>query len=135
MSTVGQRMREVRVSAGVTQIKAAAITDVSERAYKGYEADERDPSLSAVAEFCKYFSLDPAWIMWGDGQFGTFAKTELLVQAAFALVSDQHDRGYSLSPEKFKAVADAIAEGAVLSKRTPEQELEKLRPLFLEEAK
>lgn len=58
MATMGQRIRELRLSLGMTQGKLAATLGVSKSAIGMYETDRREPDNSTLEAIADFFNVD-----------------------------------------------------------------------------
>lgn len=64
--TVGQRLRELRVRAGLTQEDVAAKAGVRSQSIYRYEAGEHVPRSEVVMRLAKLFGVHPEYILQGD---------------------------------------------------------------------
>jgi hypothetical protein len=83
---------------------------VSSRALKAYELDERDPPSSFVLQLFKKYSVNPTWLLTGEGaklneQFRQFVVAAIIAVRTFAEI-----KKVSFTPEKEAKLALLIAD-------------------------
>ena len=66
MQTVGERIRQLRESRGLTRVQMAALIGVSKGLVSMWEAGNKKPSMKTSVKICNNFnvSLDH---LWGSG--------------------------------------------------------------------
>mgnify|MGYP000905060759 CR=1 FL=1 len=57
MSTLGNRLQELRKAKGVYQREMAALLDITLRAYQLYEADRGYPTVAGLIRLADYFEV------------------------------------------------------------------------------
>ena len=68
MATMGSRIRDLRQSRGLTQDKMGEIVGVSGAAISQWETDTtKGIKPENFLRFCAYFSADPYWVAFGQG--------------------------------------------------------------------
>lgn len=85
-SSVGLRMREVRLQHNYSQSKVAAKLDINDRTYKFYELGKREVPLHVAMKFCKEFDIEIKWLSSGMGPKKAEGNGSLTAQAAEALL-------------------------------------------------
>lgn len=65
---VGQRLKLLRDSLGVSQDQFAAQTCVSLACYRNYESGKRSVSKGFILSLAETFDLSPTWFLTGTGQ-------------------------------------------------------------------
>lgn len=68
-TTIGQRIRLARLSAGLSKEGLAAAADVVYRAVTYWEADTHDPSLSKLLRIAAATGAPVEWLATGAGEF------------------------------------------------------------------
>ncbi|WP_124098328.1 helix-turn-helix transcriptional regulator [Ruminococcus sp. Marseille-P6503] len=62
-STVGERLKKVRIQKGIKISEIANELGISERAYRNYESNERDLSTMTLLKICLYFDISSEYIL------------------------------------------------------------------------
>ncbi len=65
-STVGERLKSIRMKKGVKVSEIAKELGISERAYRNYENNERDLSTMTLLKICLYFDVSSEYILGID---------------------------------------------------------------------
>ena len=60
---LGERLKELRNSRGLTQKEIAKQFNIHSVTYLHYEKGEREPPLSLLAEFAKYFEVSVDYLL------------------------------------------------------------------------
>jgi hypothetical protein len=84
--------------------------NISLRALKAYERDERDPPSSFVLHLYKQNSINPAWLLAGDGAMLSTKLFEYLEAALAAVHTFCKVRKVELSAEKEARLVLLLAE-------------------------
>ena len=58
-----ERLKELRLSRGLTQKAIAEQLGMSTRAYSHYEIGDRDPSIELLIAFCDYFDVSADYLI------------------------------------------------------------------------
>lgn len=66
-STVGSRIKEVRVSKNLTQQAFADQIGISRGALANYEVDRNEPIDAVITLICREFGVDHYWLRTGEG--------------------------------------------------------------------
>lgn len=64
---IGERIKEIRVSAGLNQIDFGKRLSLSQSAVANYEKNVRVPLDAVIASICKEFNVSEEWLRTGDG--------------------------------------------------------------------
>lgn len=67
-STVGSRIREVRISKDLTQQAFADKIGISRGALANYEVDRNEPIDAVITLICREFNVREPWLRTGDGE-------------------------------------------------------------------
>ncbi|MCT0449996.1 helix-turn-helix transcriptional regulator [Lactococcus lactis] len=65
MTTLGNRLKELRLEANLSQSEAAKIMDKTLRTYQRYENDEREPGIRAALNLARYYNVSVNYLV-GD---------------------------------------------------------------------
>ena len=65
---IGERIKEIRVSAGLNQIDFGKRLSLSQSAVANYEKNVRVPLDAVIASICKEFNVSEAWLRTGEGE-------------------------------------------------------------------
>ena len=71
INTIGERIKEVRESQGLTQQEFADRLGTKRSNIGSYETDKRTPSAVAIATICREFHINEAWLRSGVGEMKT----------------------------------------------------------------
>ena len=64
-STIGERLRAVRLRAGLSQDRFAKLLGCSKRALLNWEHGDAPPPISILPMLRKHFDVDPEWLVMG----------------------------------------------------------------------
>ena len=64
---IGSRILEFRRTRGITQADLAVRIGMSHGALVNYEKEKRDPPASMLASICDIYSVNPDWLLLGNG--------------------------------------------------------------------
>ena len=64
--TVGERLREARLAKHKTVREMSALLHVTERGYRNYEYDAREPNLHILKQICIYLDVSADYIIGID---------------------------------------------------------------------
>lgn len=64
--TVGERLREARLAKNKTVKEMAALLRITNRAYRNYEYDAREPNLHILKQICIYLDVSADYIIGID---------------------------------------------------------------------
>lgn len=65
---IGERIRELRKSKGITQQKFADELGVPRATIAGYEVNKSEPSSATILLICKIFGVNEIWLRTGEGE-------------------------------------------------------------------
>lgn len=65
-SSIGERLKAVRVRAGLAQAAFGEALGYSRRAVINWEQNAAEPSVGVLAKLCRLFDVDPKWVVMGD---------------------------------------------------------------------
>lgn len=65
-SSIGKRLKAVRVRAGLAQAAFGEALGYSRRAVINWEQGAAEPSVGILAELCRLFDVDPKWVVMGE---------------------------------------------------------------------
>jgi transcriptional regulator with XRE-family HTH domain len=65
-SSIGERLRAVRVRAGLAQTAFGEALGYSRRAVINWEQNAAEPSISMLDKLCRLFDVDPKWVVMGE---------------------------------------------------------------------
>ena len=68
MSTIGERMKEVRKAKGYTQQKFADELGLKQNTIATYEMNKTAPSDRTISDICQKFRVSEKWLRTGEGQ-------------------------------------------------------------------
>jgi DNA-binding XRE family transcriptional regulator len=98
---IGGRLKIIRLEAGYTQSKMAALLDIADRTYKFYELEKRELPLSKAVRFCKIFDLDLRWLAEGKGARKNASDLSLLENSIQATLSEIYNERHGINAEVF----------------------------------
>ncbi len=67
MSSIGQRLRQLRAHLGVTQNELSSRARISRTYISDVEAERRQPSKNFLMSLNESFSASPSWLLTGEG--------------------------------------------------------------------
>lgn len=77
---IGERIKEIRVSAGLNQIDFGKRLSLSQSAVANYEKNVRVPLDAVIASICKEFNVSEEWLRTGEGEpFVEKSKREQII--------------------------------------------------------
>lgn len=65
--SVGENIKALRESRGLTQAQLADIVGVSDKAVSTWESGKREPRMGVVERLAAYFNVDKSTLLFGDG--------------------------------------------------------------------
>ena len=112
--TLGERIKEVRKSKGLTQMQFSGKIGLSRNYVARIEIGERLPSDRTIKDICREFGVDELWLRTGIGEaFSVPTREEEMTKLFKNLMADR--------PETFRR--RAITELLRFSSDSPEWEL------------
>jgi transcriptional regulator with XRE-family HTH domain len=65
-SSIGERLKAVRVRAGLAQAAFGEALGYSRRAVINWEQNTAEPSIGVLSKLCELFDVDPKWVVMGE---------------------------------------------------------------------
>lgn len=82
MSTIAERIKEVRKSQGLTQQKFADRIGIKQNTIATYEMGRNNPIDPVVNAICREFNVNEAWLREGEGEmYRDLSRDEQLAEA------------------------------------------------------
>jgi len=91
---IGKRLKEVRGS--FSQQQFADVLEVHRNTVARYEREERVPDSEYIEQIYNKFSINPQWILTGEGQMSTSKKTEFYIAIDNMFMKKSDQRLYDL---------------------------------------
>jgi len=91
---IGKRLKEVRGS--FSQQQFADVLEVHRNTVARYEREERVPDSEYIEQIYKKFSINPQWILTGEGQMSNSKKTEYFIAIDNMFMKKSDQRLYDL---------------------------------------
>lgn len=60
---INEVLKKLRKEKGVTQKEVAEGISISKNAYSNYEQGIREPSIATIKALCRYFEVDPTFLL------------------------------------------------------------------------
>lgn len=102
INTIGDRIKEVRESHGLTQQEFADRLGTKRSNIGSYETDKRTPSAVAITTICREFHVNEAWLRTGIGEM----KADLSMKEELELIFKDV---LNAAPDKKSAFLAALA--------------------------
>ena len=119
MSTLGERIRIIRIKSGLQLPQYAESLGVSKETLIHYQKDRRYPNSVFLSNLCKIYQVNPTWLLLGEGNpvsgnEGKSRESECWVGAidpVVQLLSEEEARaGITLIPEQRTAILKILRE-------------------------
>ena len=120
MKTIGERIKHIRKSAGLTQQKFADTIGLKQNTVATFEMGKTSPSDRTIADICREFGVDRVWLETGAGEpFKERPRSEQIADILSKAVTDDDSRSrliraFSMLPDemypKMEAILDEIIE-------------------------
>lgn len=65
---MGDRIKQIRLEAGLTQMQFAERIGLSRNYIALIETGSREPSERTISDICREFGVSPAWLQTGEGE-------------------------------------------------------------------
>jgi len=92
VSTLNDRIKQVRKSLDLTQQEFADRLNVKRNTVATYERGKSNPSDAAVNLICREFNVNEAWLRTGEGEmFVQLTKAQEIADFMTPLLSDESD--------------------------------------------
>lgn len=98
--TVHERLATVRKERQFTQGEFSEKVGISRSAYINYEHGDRELPTSLVVKLHELFSIDPTWLLTGEGVKTSDRKNELVEAAVLAVRSYAMLNKLEIDPER-----------------------------------
>lgn len=108
--TVSERLSSIRKSVSLTQSEFSEKVGVSRRAYVNYERGERELPSSFVVRLHDIFSINPTWLLTGEGAKTSELKNEMVSSAVFAVRSFAMMKKLEIDPEREARLVTLLVE-------------------------
>lgn len=114
-STIGARIRAVRLRTGLPQDQFASALGYSKRSLVSWEADAAEPPIAILGKLREVYDIDPEWIVLGEDYeprtyFGP-ADWERLDRLSRDVDLVCTDVGLNLKPERRTSLARILYDG------------------------
>lgn len=126
--TLGERLKLVQQKSGLTLPDFGRQVGVSKESLINYQKDRTKPDSAVLSTICKIFSINPAWLLLGEGEpsihEGGEAKTSgegnvVAIDAAVQLLREaEEETGISLNPAQRQAVLPILRKSLAEDRRT-----------------
>ena len=108
--SIGSRIRDLRVSNGLSQADLGRIAGVTDKAVSTWESDEKIPRMKAIERISTHFGVSKGYII--DGEEKEKAPTERQLSEGQRLLLDLYDQlpedKQRMFIEMLRAVAKAL---------------------------
>ena len=106
MSTFGERLRQCRKAAGLTQEDLAEICKTTKQNISRYETSQREPQLDTAAVIANALGVSLEYLWNGKEKVETFPQITMIGRAAKKMSESQRDQMLQLLriafPEEFE---------------------------------
>ena len=106
MSTFGERLRQCRKAAGLTQDELAAMCKTTKQNISRYETSKREPQLDTAAVIANALGVSLEYLWKGKEKNETFPQVTMIGRAAEKMSEEQRDKMLQLLriafPEEFE---------------------------------
>lgn len=89
--TIGERIKEVRKSNGLTQQKFADRLNLKRNTIANYEINIIEPSDRTISDVCRIFGANEAWLRTGEGDMFIKRDPEQEIMAFVAEITGNED--------------------------------------------
>jgi transcriptional regulator with XRE-family HTH domain len=117
MSTIGERIKDIRKQKGYTQQKFAEALGLKQNTVATYEMNKTIPSDRTIADICREFGVDRIWLETGAGEpFKPVDRNEQIAAILGHAIShndtarDRLIRAFSQLPDEMFDHAEKILE-------------------------
>lgn len=132
MSTIGERIKEVRKAKGYTQQRFADELGLKQNTIATYEMNKTIPSERTLTDICEKFNVDPVWLRTGvgDDPFLPVSREDRITQVLSKAISgsstsrDRLIRALARLPDDaFPLIEQYILDAAesILNEKTDDQ--------------
>lgn len=120
MSTIGERIKDIRKQKGYTQQKFAETLGLKQNTVATYEMNKTIPSDRTIADICREFGVDRIWLETGAGEpFKPVDRNEQIAAVLSRAIAgndtarDRLIRAFSQLPDEMFDHAEKILEEIV----------------------
>jgi transcriptional regulator with XRE-family HTH domain len=86
---MNERIKEIRLFFGLTQVEFGRKIGVKQSAVTGYENGNRQPLDTVIASICREFGVNEEWLRTGEGpQFVEITRAEMIQQMVDDIMRD-----------------------------------------------
>jgi transcriptional regulator with XRE-family HTH domain len=86
---MNERIKEIRLSFGLTQVEFGRRIGVKQSAVTGYENGNRQPLDTVITSICREFGVNETWLRTGEGpQFVEITRAEQIQQMVDDIMRD-----------------------------------------------
>ena len=86
---MNERIKEIRLSFGLTQVEFGRRIGVKQSAVTGYENGNRQPLDTVITSICREFGVNETWLRTGEGpQFVEVTRAEQIQQMVDDIMRD-----------------------------------------------
>lgn len=117
MSTIGERIKDIRKQKGYTQQKFAEALGLKQNTVATYEMNKTVPSDRTIADICREFGVDRIWLETGAGEpFKPVDRNEQIATVLSKAIAgndtarDRLIRAFSQLPDEMFDQAEKILE-------------------------
>lgn len=133
LSGIGARLAAARAHKQVSQVKAAAMLQISDKTFKNYEAEKREIPLSTAVAFCEAFEVELEWLVLGTQASASGQTVNLVAETIEALVSEALERKLALSPNRAAKIGGYIFRNSTQKATSPKTEAGPIFDMLVEE--
>lgn len=63
MSTISNRLKELRIKKNLSQNKLSKLLGITRTTYANYEQGSREPSIKMIIKFCNFFNVSADYLI------------------------------------------------------------------------
>lgn len=91
MSTIAERIKEVRKAQGLTQQKFADRIGIKQNTIATYEMGRNNPIDPVINAICREFNVNETWLRTGEGEMHKDLSRDEALAAAFGKMLSEDD--------------------------------------------
>ena len=133
LAGIGARMAAARANKPASQVKAAAMLEISDKAYKNYETEKRSLPLETAVAFCDAFDVDLQWLVFGTKAGASEKGYGRFSEAIEALMAEAQDRKIALSPNRAARIGGYLLRICDEKGTSPKAEIGPIFEMFYDE--
>lgn len=104
MSTIGERIKELRKSLKINQTKFGEKIGLAPNTIANYECGRREVTEQSIKSICREFNVSYTWLVYGKGNM--FNKTDNTVKRIDTILASENETAIAV----FKAFAELSEE-------------------------